>query len=74
VKTILLSPGRLVVAAGVLILAGGPLAALDSAPIPATAKKEKKVAKTRDYAHTLAVLKTSQGDVTVILLRQGAGT
>ncbi len=28
-------------------------------------KKEKKVTKARDYAKTLAVLKTSQGDVTV---------
>ena len=28
-------------------------------------KKETKVSKPRDYAHTLAILKTSQGDVTV---------
>ena len=28
-------------------------------------KKETKLSKPRDYAHTLAILKTSQGDVTV---------
>jgi peptidyl-prolyl cis-trans isomerase B (cyclophilin B) len=33
---------------------------------PTVSKKEKKVSsKTRDYARTLAVLKTSQGDVTI---------
>jgi cyclophilin family peptidyl-prolyl cis-trans isomerase len=43
-------------------------AALLAAALPAAAeapKKETKVTKSRDYAHTLAVLKTSQGDVTV---------
>ncbi|MFI5180809.1 MAG: peptidylprolyl isomerase [Thermoanaerobaculia bacterium] len=35
------------------------------APAPKAPKKETKVSKTRDYAHTLAVLKTSQGDVTL---------
>lgn len=46
------------------------VAALLAAAIPVVAlaqakKKETKVTKPRDYAHTLAVLKTSQGDVTV---------
>jgi peptidyl-prolyl cis-trans isomerase A (cyclophilin A) len=40
-----------------------PLAAQD--PAPKAPKKETKVTKTRDYAHTLAVLKTTQGDVTL---------
>jgi peptidyl-prolyl cis-trans isomerase B (cyclophilin B) len=45
-------------------------AALVAATIPVAAralgkKKETKVTKTRDYAHTLAVLKTSQGDITL---------
>lgn len=45
--------------------------ALLFAAIPAPAlsqakkKKETKVAKPRDYAHTLAVIQTSQGDITV---------
>ena len=59
------APGRLIVAAAVLLLGAGPLAALHPQQKPASAKKETKVAKTRDYAHTLAVLKTSQGDVTL---------
>jgi len=56
---------RPVAAAAALLLAASPIAALDTARTPAPAKKETKVAKTRDYAHTLAVLKTSQGDVTL---------
>jgi len=44
------------------------VAALLAASLSAAAeapKKETKVTKPRDYAHTLAILKTSQGDVTV---------
>ena len=44
------------------------VAALFAASLSAAAeapKKETKVTKPRDYAHTLAILKTSQGDVTV---------
>ena len=51
-----------------LALAGTLAAPADGAPQgkKAPAKKEKKVSsKPRDYAKTLAVLKTSQGDVTV---------
>jgi peptidyl-prolyl cis-trans isomerase B (cyclophilin B) len=43
-------------------------AAVSAAPPakkPAAKKKEAKVAKARDYAHTNAVLHTSQGDVTI---------
>ncbi len=56
--------GRLLAAAA--LLAALPLAAQEPAAKPQKApKKETKVSKTRDYAHTLAVLKTSQGDVTL---------
>jgi len=65
VKIIQPAPGRLAFTAALLLLAAGPLAAVTPAPKPAPAKKETKVSKTRDYAHTLAVLKTSQGDVTL---------
>ncbi len=46
------------------------VAALLAAAVPAVAlaqakRKEPKLTKPRDYAHTLAVLKTSQGDITV---------
>ncbi len=64
-KIIQRAPCCLGVAAAALFLAAGPMAAVDPAQKPAPAKKEGKVTKTRDYAHTLAVLKTSQGDVTV---------
>ena len=58
------APGRLLAAAALLVAL--PLAAQDPASKPQKApKKETKVSKTRDYAHTLAVLKTSQGDVTL---------
>ncbi len=53
--------GRLLALAALLLAL--PLAA--QAPAPKAPKKETKVAKVRDYAHTLAVLKTSQGDVTL---------
>ncbi len=53
--------GRLVAVAALLL--AFPLAA--KSPASNTRKKETKVSKTRDYAHTLAVLKTSQGDVTL---------
>ena len=55
------APGRFVAVAALLFAL--PLAAQD--PAPKAPKKETKVTKTRDYAHTLAVLKTSQGDVTL---------
>jgi peptidyl-prolyl cis-trans isomerase B (cyclophilin B) len=61
VKSSQSASGRLVVAAAALLLAALPIAAAQAPK----AKKETKVTKTRDYAHTLAVLKTSQGDVTV---------
>ena len=64
-KIIQPAPGRLAFTAALLLLAAGPLAAVTPGPKPAPAKKETKVSKTRDYAHTLAVLKTSQGDVTL---------
>ncbi len=49
-----------------LVLAVALLAATTSpAALAQGKKKETKVSKTRDYAHTLAVLKTSQGDVTL---------
>jgi peptidyl-prolyl cis-trans isomerase B (cyclophilin B) len=46
------------------------VAALLAAAVPVVARaeakrKETKLTKPRDYAHTLAVLKTSQGDITV---------
>jgi len=50
--------GRRFALAAALLAAS--LAAAAEAP-----KKEPKVTKPRDYAHTLAILKTSQGDVTV---------
>ena len=53
--------GRLFAVAALLLAL--PLAAQD--PAPKAPKKETKVTKTRDYARTLAVLKTSQGDVTL---------
>ena len=58
--------GRLLAAAGALVL-GVALAMSAAAQTkkPAPKKKETKVTKPRDYAHTLAVLKTSQGDITV---------
>ena len=52
------APGRRLALALALLVAALPAAA--QAP-----KKESKVTKSRDYAHTLAILKTSQGDVTV---------
>jgi peptidyl-prolyl cis-trans isomerase B (cyclophilin B) len=55
------APGRLFAVAALLLAL--PLAAQD--PAPKAPKKETKVTKTRDYARTLAVLKTSQGDVTL---------
>lgn len=55
------APGRLVAVAALLLAL--PLAA--QSPASKAPKKETKVSKTRDYAHTLAVLKTSQGDVTL---------
>lgn len=55
------APGRLLAVAALLLAL--PLAAQD--PAPKALKKETKVTKTRDYARTLAVLKTSQGDVTL---------
>ena len=57
--------GRLLTAAGALLF--GATLAVSAAPPKASApkKKETKVTKPRDYAKTLAVLKTSQGDITV---------
>jgi len=52
------APGRRLALALALLAAALPAAA--QAP-----KKESKVTKSRDYVHTLAILKTSQGDVTV---------
>ena len=58
------APGRLLgVARGSVAAPAAPAAA--AAKKAAPKKKETKVTKPRDYAHTLAVLKTSQGDVTV---------
>ncbi len=45
-----------------LLASGGPLPA---APAKKTKKKESKVSKVRDYAKTLATLKTSQGDIVI---------
>ena len=57
--------GRLLGAAGALLL-GATLAASAAPPkTSAPKKKETKVTKSRDYAKTLAVLKTSQGDITL---------
>lgn len=55
------APGRLLAAAALFLVL--PLAAQDL--VPKASKKETKVAKPRDYARTLVVLKTSQGDVTL---------
>jgi peptidyl-prolyl cis-trans isomerase B (cyclophilin B) len=62
---LLFSPSRTaVVALAALVLAAPPLAAQKKQ----TAKKKETKMKVRDYAKTLAVLKTSQGDVTIKLL------
>jgi peptidyl-prolyl cis-trans isomerase B (cyclophilin B) len=52
--------GRRLALVAVLLAAAIPVVAQGEAK-----KKETKVTKPRDYARTLAVLKTSQGDVTV---------
>ena len=59
----------------ILLALAAALAATLAAPREASAttpkkkaaskKKETKVAKPRDYARTIAVIKTSQGDVTI---------
>ncbi len=54
-------PGRLLAAGTALLLTALPLAGAQAPK----GRKESKVSKTRDYARTLATLKTSQGDVTV---------
>jgi peptidyl-prolyl cis-trans isomerase B (cyclophilin B) len=50
-----------------LLLAAGlsPSDAAAATKKPATKKKETKVSKSRDYAKTLAILKTTQGDITL---------
>jgi len=58
--------GRLLSGAGAILLGAAlaiPAAAQTTKPVPK--RKVTKVTKPRDYAHTLAVLKTSQGDITV---------
>jgi peptidyl-prolyl cis-trans isomerase B (cyclophilin B) len=57
---------RLLAAAGAIAL-GAALAIPAAAQTKKSAsrRKETKVTKPRDYAHTLAILKTSQGDITV---------
>ncbi len=57
----LLATGLVLALAAVLPGASTALAAKKGTP----KKKEKKVAKARDYARTLAILKTTQGDITV---------
>lgn len=48
-----------------LALAGAAVPAAAAAKAPAKKKEKKVSSKPRDYAKTLAVLKTSQGDVTI---------
>jgi len=67
VKSHHFAPGRALVLAAALIALALPVATRAGAQ-----KKETKVTKPRDYAHTLAVLKTSQGDVTVKFLAEKA--
>jgi peptidyl-prolyl cis-trans isomerase B (cyclophilin B) len=56
-------PGRILAVALALAAASALAAPAKKTPVPK--KKEAKVTKPRDYSRTLAVLHTSQGDITV---------
>lgn len=66
-------PRRLaLLTAAVALVALASTASAAQRKAPAAAKKPARSAKPRDYAHTLAVIRTPQGDVTVKLFNDKA--